>query len=285
MAGIGAARVQMVRMQAELAAARQSQARAAAAALGNSADAATGPGPGPAEADEERGRCRALQLQARSLRHELAKWRHQADVLSSERPNREAEIASMKEELSRTCDVLESTRSAARHAEVDTTPPLLWPSKARSLTSLEQRQEPEAAATALPLSGAAQTCIEALCERTVREKVEKKNEMMAAKARRLMAILAAQHLLVQRLEKQLLKEEGGLDHRGAQLAHQAQRHRQLKGLLRRRSDDAVAAALGMPRSSSMPRPRARSTSGPPGPALGEGHSKAGLVTILPPIDA
>jgi len=77
----------------------------------------------------------------------------------------------------------------------------------------------------------------------------------------LTGVVASQQLLIQRLEKTVLKEEGLLEQRDAQLADESRRHLRLKGALRRRSDQAVAQALGWPHGGKK---KQRAASVPPG---------------------
>jgi len=268
MSGIEAARAQMVRMQAELAAARHLQAKAAAAAAeaisaGEDPAAAASaalPSAG-AETDEEKSRRQALQIQARALRHELAKWKHQVELMEVEAPKQEAEIAKLKSQLTHATDVLESTRNATRHAEVD-------------LEHIGSRGgSPQAQAP----------CAEAMVERILRERTEQKNTMLKGKVKKLSTVASAQQLLIQRLEKQLVKEEGTLGQKAMQLAQEQKQHGQLKGALRKRSNAAVAAALGIPDKASH---RARSSSVPSqlNAVAGENLSRSSSGT-LPPIAA
>lgn len=305
-AGINAARTQMVRMRAELAAARCLQFAAAAASEPSNSVAdeagttttavALATVDSRADAEEEHGRRQSLQLKARTLRYELGRLQHQIDALTAERPKQEAEMVRLKAELTHSCDILESTRSAARHAEVDLelSPPTAMPSSFKARSPLSPAHgAAETAVAAVPLSGGGHGCVEALAERSIRERTEVKNELLAAKSKRLTGILSAQHLLIERLERQLIKEEGALDMKGSQLLHESRRHTQLKGALRRRSDDAVAVALGVPglATSSPPRhgrtassPEESRASLPPGVDEGTGALKA-EGAVLPPIEA
>lgn len=269
-AGIGAARAQMVRMQEELAAARRLQADAAAAAEGGGnegqPDAVVVAGAGApaagkaAETEEDKSRRQAQQLLARTLRYELAKWRHQVELMSEERPKQEAEIVRMKAQLALHADLLEATRGAARHAEVDAElapgldAAMMLPSHVKALVDPDQAA---AAAAAAAGASAADICVEAKAERHIREKTEDKHALLQSKAKKLMGVSAAQQLMVQRMEKQLLKEEGDFEHKASMLAYENRRHTQLKGLLRRRSDKAVLDALFVargPRKADLAQP-------------------------------
>merc|ERR1719220_2005377 len=59
--------------------------------------------------------------------------------------------------------------------------------------------------------------IEAKAERCVRERTEDRAGVLSGKAQKLMSVVSSQQLLIQRLEKQLVKEEDLLEQREKQL--------------------------------------------------------------------
>jgi len=288
-AGFAAAREQMVQMQAELAAARQLQA----AAVSEGGEGRRVEQTSHVDAEMEQARKQALELRARALRHELLKWQHKTEGLVAQQKQQQAETARLQHSFTHAGDVLESTRNAAHHAKIDLE---LTPA------AVSERQ----LKAAVPLSGGGHGCVEANAERYVRERTEAKNEVLAGKTKRLKGVFSAQQLLIHKLEKQLLKEEGALEHRSMQVSLEQQRHQTLKSSLRRRSDDAVAAALGFPLGGGSPAKfdvagaslPAQGCPSPPPPSRGSRGSSmppgtAGTVTsepaikqdlVLPPIE-
>lgn len=179
---------------------------------------------------EEKGRRQQLKFEARQLRQELIKWQHHAEVLEAELPRHETEIVRLKAEVTHSHDILESTRNAIRHLEVE---------HGLQIESQEDGSRKLTGSSGQGLS----THPEATAERRIRQRAEEKNAVLVNKARRLTGVLAAQQLLIQRLEKQLLREEGLLEQRELRLAGSERLQAHLKFALRRRSDDVVAAAL------------------------------------------
>lgn len=299
-AGIAAAKAQHARMKAELqsladarrrAAAARDAALAAAAAASDSQQASgrhntesqdSGDAGANANASVDRSvelplsasqrevlrlRKQSLQLQARELRHELSKWRHLAEKLQAERPEQEAELTRLKAELTHSTDVLQSTKDMVKHHQVE-----------RDL----RRQGPMAdeGTGSVQLFGGGHGSIEALAERNVRERAERRTESLANKAKQLTSVLASQQLLVQRLEKQLLAEETTLAQRESLLTKEAYMHAQLRGNLRKRSDQAVLGSL-FPRNR---RPFSKASSGSVCPeGAGVGASRSSSTSSLPRI--
>lgn len=297
----------MVRMQAELVAAQKLQAKAAEKADADEDQAASSSSPG---VDEEPMRRRALQTQVRAMRHELAKWKHQVDLMEVQKPKEEGEIVKLKAQLTHAADVLDSTRSAARHAEID-----------RDLAAAGLDREGLAAVTAAAAAASSSvaawgeaaakgqqlvplvnlvkrdirgTNMEALAERTIRERTEEKNDMLRGKAKRLNNVCGAQQLLIQRLEKQILKEESSFVQKSMQLGHEAQHHAQLQKALRKRSNAAVAEALGLgskgARAGAAARTASATATSPeqqmaPSGSAGGSMSRCSSAPQLPPIAA
>lgn len=283
MSGVEAAKVQMGRLREEVSAMRanhgQSQPLSGAATSAEQSQEASHasslvpheregvvavhsgtPAVAPRETDEERGRRDGLQLQARTLRHELSKWKHQAELLEAQRPQQEQEIITLKAKLTHFTDVLDSTRNTVRHHDVE--------QKLRDVVPISLPNDERESGYRLPLQGGGHGSVEAKAERIVRERTEERNGGLSSKAKRLMGVVGAQQLLIQRLEKQLLKEESALEQKEMQLAHETNSHTNLKGALRKRSNFVVAAALGVP--------GARSSSVPPG--MSQDHSSANIST-------
>lgn len=236
MAGFAAAREQMVQMQSELAAARRLQAAAISESADGTADTDTATA--AVEMDLDKAKKSALELRARALRHEVSRWQHKIEALSAQQEKREADLARLTNALTHAGDVLDSTRNLALHAKIDLefTPAPVQETQAT-------QSQPKAA---VPLFGGGNGCQTVLAEKFVRERTEEKNHMLIGKTNRLKGVFSAQQVLIHRMEKQLLKEEGDLDHKSMRLALEQQRQQQLKGSLRKRSDDAVLSALGMP---------------------------------------
>mmetsp|Transcript_86369 Transcript_86369/g.241558 ORF Transcript_86369/g.241558 Transcript_86369/m.241558 type:complete len:383 (+) Transcript_86369:153-1301(+) len=183
------------------------------------------------ETEEQRRRHEWLKAEARLLRIELMRLKHEVETLEEKRPQEEEAIVRLKGDLTHTSDILESTRNATRHHELD-----------------RQMQLDDARALGIQSASGVltRTAAEASVEKGIREKVEHRTTHMAGKAKQLTGIVAAQNLLIQRLEKAVQKEEGCLEHVESKLSYELLRNKQLKGRLRRQKDDAVAAALGVP---------------------------------------
>lgn len=241
-AGIASAKTQMDRLKIEIVALRHAEAEpdggSVEAALydENSVDAVPSPlaeAQADAAEDLKHENHYALRMEARKLRHDLSKWKHQAEVLEAERPKQNDEIARLKVELTHLHEVLESTRHAVKHQEVDQT--------------LQQADNPgKNAAGTIKLFAGGHGRVEALAERGIRERTEKRNEDMCAKAKQLTNIVAAQQLLIQRLEKQLVFDGGLLERKTAKLADESTRQKGLKTVMRKCSDEAVFLALRGP---------------------------------------
>merc|ERR1711939_1304428 len=133
-------------------------------------------------------------------------------------------------ELTHTLDILTSTQHAVKHHEVE--------KEFRQAEASPPVPESDCgdAVGEVPLLGGGHGCVEAHAERLVREGIEGKNVRLSGKAKRLSGVVAAQQLLIQRLEKQLQKEE--------QLRSQGGRVSQLKSIVRKHSDARVAKMLG-----------------------------------------
>ncbi|CAK9000857.1 unnamed protein product, partial [Durusdinium trenchii] len=205
LAGVEAAQAQMLQMHSELELLKQAPGKDEQ--------------PAGSQQDEEVAWRQMKLLECRALRHDLSKWRHQVATLEAKRPNDEAEVTRLKAEVMHAQDVLESTRHAVRHLEVEQ----------HMGESLDEEDEGD-----LPAPST-----EVLVERHVRERAEEKGSRLAKKAKRLAQVLLAQRLLIQRLEKQLLIEESQLEQRELRLAGEEKLHLQLKVALRQRSDEIV----------------------------------------------
>eukprot|EP00747_Dinoflagellata_sp_TGD_P181466 gnl/TRDRNA2_/TRDRNA2_35318_c0_seq1.p1 gnl/TRDRNA2_/TRDRNA2_35318_c0~~gnl/TRDRNA2_/TRDRNA2_35318_c0_seq1.p1 ORF type:complete len:323 (-),score=76.63 gnl/TRDRNA2_/TRDRNA2_35318_c0_seq1:88-1056(-) len=252
-AGIAAARTHMLQLTNELYEVRRVLSGATGDAEQDTAEDGTYQGSsvidptnvGPGLTDDEKEKQRVLNLQVRRLRHEVARWRHEVEVLEAGRPQQEDEIVQQKAELTHVLDVLESTRHAVRHLEVERD------MRPRDISLIGGEPGAEIA----PTSGMS---IHAIAERNIRERCEMKNSRLSEAAKKLADIMAAQQLHIQRLEKQLLKEERELGQKDTQIIGHAHRTNELKGALRRHSDDVIATSLGFPtadggrRAASMP---------------------------------
>jgi len=227
--GVEAAQMQMKRMRAEL------KALNAAPRKEVQADESTH----VMDEDEERSLKQMKQLESRALRHELSKWRHQASLLESERPGQEAEVARLKAELTNAEDVLESTRHAVRHLEVERLGQQDGMPGAKRDATLQLDKN------GLPVGSAkgGKGNVEAHCERKVREAAEDRGHILSSKSKRLGQVILAQQMLIQRLEKQIMKEEGLLEQREMRLAGEQKLHLRLKVALRQRSDEIVVEKI------------------------------------------
>lgn len=270
--GIQAARAQMVRLRAELAAAQRTSAHirsTQSASAHNRSHSSAGTrltADDSADLDTQRATSQGMQLEARCLKLELTKCRHRAVRLEQARPQQEAKLARLGADLTHARDVLESTRTAARHHELEaegaSVPcPRLedgWhgaPVAGRALTSKKKKR-------ALSAADGGRGNVEAAAERVARGAVERKGEELTEKVRRLQRVQGAQQMLIERLEKELLKEESRLQQKDLQIHGEEQRRHRLRSVLRQCSDDMVAAALGI---------------GPAAGAAGEGGSDRGSV--------
>eukprot|EP00931_Biecheleriopsis_adriatica_P016448 TRINITY_DN12110_c0_g1_i1.p1 TRINITY_DN12110_c0_g1~~TRINITY_DN12110_c0_g1_i1.p1 ORF type:complete len:307 (-),score=92.97 TRINITY_DN12110_c0_g1_i1:188-1108(-) len=235
-AGLEASKAQMAQMRAELKALRQARESVAAEAAEVSSSP---PARHPVDQDEQRSLMQMRQLEARGLRHELAKWRHQATLLENKRPQEEMELANLKSELQHAHDVLESTRHAVRHLEVETAQATKHDAEAKPAGA------PQLDKNGLPVGRGAggKGNIDALAERHVRERQEERGTKLAGKAKRLGQVVLAQQLLIQRLEAQILKEEDVLERREQRLAGEMKLHLRLKVALRQRSDEIVVEKI------------------------------------------
>eukprot|EP00434_Breviolum_minutum_P004111 symbB.v1.2.003622.t1/scaffold203.1/size271217/14 len=218
LAGVEAAQMQMMQMREELEMLKEAPSKDEETQL-----------QGSPKDDEEVAWRQLKLLECRNLRHDLSKWRHQVATLESKRPDDEVEVRRLKAE-----DVLESTRHAVRHLEVE-----------QHMGETVEDDEVE-----LPAQST-----EVLVERHVREKAEERGSQLARKAKRLAQVLLAQRLLIQRLEKQLLIEQSQLEQRELRLAGEEKLHLRLKVALRQRSDeivvDRILGKLSIPRKEKM----------------------------------
>lgn len=181
---------------------------------------------------EDISRKKSLELQARQLRQDLLKWQHQSEVLEAELPQHEQEIVRIKAELTHASDILESTRHSIRHMEVE-----LGGQEVKPIADGQGHQSQMSSHSAFP------SAVEAEAERRVRHKTEEKNTMLSSKARRLTGVLASQALLIQRLEKQLAKEESQLEQQEQRLVNEERLQAHLSSVMRRRNDEIVLATL------------------------------------------
>lgn len=207
-----------------------------------------------AELDKQNALRQALLLKERALRQEVERWKHQVAMQDRQRPREEAEIVKLKAELTHQTDILESTRQAVKHEEVEREltrrgffAAESFPHSHASTTDPEKQQKSKAnimAGEPVPLYGGGHGGMEARAERHMRQRFEQESDMLSGKVKQLLGITAAQELLKQRLEKALIKEETDLDQKDRQLAFEVRRANALQKNLRRRSDEAVAVALG-----------------------------------------
>jgi len=267
--GIRAAKAQMMQLRAELQAVKNW--RSSNNEVGGDPSAMMAEkAPEASEDDDQemKQRAKEMQQQVRGLRHELARWKHQVESIEAKRPKQEDEIVRLKGELTHTLDVLTSTQHAVKHHEVE-----------REF-SLAQEQDNEMQGQQLgdvPLHGGGHGCVEAQAERLVRESREGKNIKLSGKAKRLTGVVAAQQLLIQRLETQVLTEERDLDQKDDQLNYHARKIGHLKALVRKSSDAHVAKMMGV--AADQPNRRKAANSGSMSLELGMSAS----APQLPPI--
>jgi len=232
LAGIRAAKAQMQQLRDELDAVKRWKINniEAPAAQGPLHDLV--PDEDPVEDDHElKLRAKELQQHLRNARHELSKWKHQVDLIEAKRPKQEDEIAHLKAELTNTLDILSSTQHAVKHHEVE-----------REFMAQETFN---ADGEAVPLHGGGHGCVEAKAERLVRESIEDKNISLSAKSKRLGGVVAAQQLLIQRLEQEVLSEEQSLEKKDDQLLVQDTKMAQLRTLVRKHANAHVASVMGV----------------------------------------
>jgi hypothetical protein len=244
LAGMKAAKMQLERLRAEMVAVtkwrearEQESSEEPWESEAKSSEEALNVPAGGVDVEESKTRAKALQIQVRSLRHSQGCLKYQVDCLEAKRPRQEDEILRLKAELVHTLDILEATRYTVRHHEVDRD------FRMESAATKERDKDPSPGEVGL--AGGGHGSIEAHAERCVREDVEGKNIRLSGKAKRLTGVVAAQQLLIQRLEKQLVKEEQQLERKDEQLYFQAHRLSQLKGMARKKSDSHVAQMVGV----------------------------------------
>jgi len=200
--------------------------------------------------EEEKMRQRRLQVQVRELQHVLARCKHEFELHEAKRPKQEYEIVALKAELTHTLDIWASTQHAVKHHEIE-----------REFQRLDHGPSMDGSVDPhhVSLHGGGHGSIEAHAERRVREKVEDRNINLSGKAKRLTGVVAAQQLLIQRLQKQVLYEEHLLEFKDRQLLHDDQDISQLRSVVRKHSDAYIAGRLGISptipvrRSASAPR--------------------------------
>lgn len=239
--GVKASKSHMAWLRSELAAVKRWQEKFEKKEEGEDEAAQSPPGTAEATQKPEDGVERqtdvlALQQNVRRLRHELARWKHQVETVEAKRPKQEDEIVGLKAELTHTLDILTSTRHAVKHHEVE------QEFRASAGPTAPARDEVKGEVS---LRGGGHGCVEAHAERLVRNTAEDRNVRLSAKAKRLTGVVAAQQLLVQRLEKQLQQEERQLGQKDEQLYYQHHRVSQLKTVVRKQSDAHVAKMLGV----------------------------------------
>jgi len=235
--GIKAAKAQMMQLRAELQAVKNW--RSANNEVGGDPSAMMAEIAPEASEDEDREtkqRAKEMQQQVRGLRHELARCRHEVESIEAKRPKQEDEIVRLKGELTHTLDVLTSTQHAVKHHEVERDFSLAQ----EQANEMQGRQSGD-----VPLHGGGHGCVEARAERFVREGREDKNIKLSGKAKRLTGVVAAQQLLIQRLETQVLIEERNLDQKDQHLNHNAASISHLKAQVRKNSDTYVAKMMGV----------------------------------------
>lgn len=239
--GIRAAKSQMEQLRSELLAVknwRSSNNEVGGEPLAPGA-ADTDADPAKASEDEDvelKQRAKEMQQQVRAVRHELARWRHQVDSIEAKRPKQEDEIVRLKGELTHTLDVLTSTQHAVKHHEVE---------REFNLAQEQSNENEGKDPGDVPLHGGGHGCVEAQAERLVREGIEEKNIRLSGKSKRLSGVVAAQQLLIQRLEKQVLMEERDVEQKDEQLNFHASKISHLKIQVRKHSNAHVAKMMGV----------------------------------------
>jgi len=246
-AGMRAAKTQLERLRAELVVVRQwRETRGQESGEGqleekSSEETAVHIPACVTEVEENKTKTKALQVQVRSLRHDLGCLKFQVDCLEGKRPRQEDETIRLKAELVHTLDILDATRYRVRHHEVEREFQMEAVAANERATASERAVSPGD----VGLAGGGHGSIEARAERHVREDVESKNIRLSGKAKRLTGVVAAQQLIIQRMEKELVVEEQQLGRKDEQLYFQAHRLTQLKGMARKQSDSHVAKMVGV----------------------------------------
>lgn len=255
-AGMRAAKTQLERLRAELVVVRQwRETREQGGedqwdSEDRSSDCAIHVPACTSEVEESKTKAKALQVQVRRLRHDLGCLKFQVDSLEAKRPRQEDEIIRLKAELVHTLDILDATRYRVQHHEID---------REYQMEAIAAASSPTVSPGEVSLKGGGHGNIEAQAERHVREDVESKNIRLSGKAKRLTGVVAAQQLLIQRLEKQLVTEEQQLEQKDEQLYYQAHRLSQLKGMARKQSNLHVAKMVGVSVEQLNMRKAVRST--------------------------
>lgn len=257
--GIKTAKAHIEKLRSELLAAQrwigmQQSAETDAVESGNVDEETLRPAaPNDGLSEEEKMRQRRLQVQVRELQHVLARCKHEFELHEAKRPKQEYEIEALKAELTHTLDVWASTQHAVKHHEIE-----------RECQRLEHGPSMDGSVDPhrVSLHGGGHGSIEAHAERLVREKVENRNINLSGKAKRLTGVVAAQQLLIQRLQKQVLYEEHLLEFKDRQLLHDDQEIHQLRSVVRKHSDAYIAGRLGI-----SPKLAQRSVSAPRLPAI------------------
>lgn len=217
--GLQAARAQILRMRAELQAARAAQSRSPSGQEGDADGEAASADetrrvPDLVETDRRKADERNLRLEARMLRQELAKCKHREQNLEAGRTVQETRLQDLAPRLARAKDTLGLARSAALHHKV--------------------------AAEGSPVSS-----LDAEADRAARAKAEDKSEVLAQKVQKLQRVYAAQQMLIQRLMEDFTKEQIFVEQKEMQLEAELRRRHHLKGVMRQCSDDMIAAAMGL----------------------------------------
>jgi hypothetical protein len=218
------------------------QVSGAPAAVYAAADAAAASGSPPREAtaslallDDQRDKAEKSRMDLRTLRHEMGRWRHQAETLEASLPDEEAELQRLQSELKHTTDILESTRGAyvQRAAEAqEAAKPALKRSASAVLKNI------------VPLHNGGHGGVEAFAERGIRGQMEQRGDELNAHQQLLVGDMSSQQHLIHRLEAALLTQEQELDQKTKLVAKETSRNDRLKARVRKNNERLVAVAIG-----------------------------------------
>jgi hypothetical protein len=190
--------------------------------------------------DQQKSKDEALKIDLRTLRHELGRWRHQAESLEQSLPKEEEELRYSKSKLTHTMDILESTRTAHAHKLIEAEDAAVKRSSLRSSA--------KALKNIVPLHNGGHGGVEAFAERGIRGKFEHRNDQLSEHQKHLVVDMDSQQQLIHRLEAAISKQEQELEQKNALVAKEISRNERLKMQLQKNSERKIAAAIGAQRS-------------------------------------
>lgn len=182
---------------------------------------------GPQKSFADDAQQRGLQQEARHLRLDLSHHQHKVKQMQIQQQHSEQEATRMKSVMSDLKDQLDYTRQLVKHHEVEQ-------QLHTELTDTWGGENP---------CGIGKRTLELRAEQKLRTHVEKRNNKLTDQIQKLTAVIASQHLAIQRFEKKLMNGQKKLLHKDQQLQHVTERAAQLQGYLRRDMNQAAGNAL------------------------------------------